>query len=88
MELHLEGQVLSVAQLGPDFLILDKRMDLPPSVGELKLQIDEKEVCSAVHLVKGCNSTQPRTPIAHLATIDHVASVSTDDDRNAALPAA
>jgi hypothetical protein len=84
LERHLEDWVLPVAQIGPDFLILRTPVDLPPSFGELKVQIDDREVRSPVHLMRGSSIGQPRTPIARVAAT--ILSGASTDLRSLTVP--
>jgi hypothetical protein len=53
MHLHLNGQVLRIAQLGPDFLILRDRIDHPPADAEIDMSIDDNQSRWWVHLPNG-----------------------------------
>jgi hypothetical protein len=64
MHLLLEGQILSVGQLGPDFLILDKAIDHPPAGARLFLAVDGKEREWDVHLPEGMSAGSRRVVIA------------------------
>jgi hypothetical protein len=63
MELHVDGTVLRISQLGPDFLILREPVDRPPAQAELFISIDGKERRRAVFLPAGLSATSPRTSI-------------------------
>jgi hypothetical protein len=63
MELRLAGRVLSIAQLGPDFLILKSPTDHPPAEAEIAMSIDGHEDCWRVHLVDGIAASQRETRI-------------------------
>jgi hypothetical protein len=43
MRLFVNGSVLPVAQMGPDFLILDASIDHPPTDAMLALSVDGRE---------------------------------------------
>ncbi len=63
MELRLNGQVLPIAQLGPDFLILTELFDHPPAEAEIMLAIDGQESRWAVRLVRGIATRERLTRI-------------------------
>lgn len=64
MRLVVDGVDLPIAQLGPDFLILETPIDLSASQAEIVLQVDANERRWAVALPDGLNATTPRTRIA------------------------
>jgi hypothetical protein len=64
MELRLNGHVLPIRQLGPNFVVLDKGMDHPPADAEIAMWIDGSESCWPVSLVAGIRSECNRTAIA------------------------
>jgi hypothetical protein len=43
IELRINGLVIPVAQLGPDFLILDDPVEHPPRDAEIVLRVDKNE---------------------------------------------
>lgn len=65
MELLLpNGQVISVAQLGPDFLILARPMNVEACVGEMVMRVDGVEDRWKVRLPKGARVDETRVAIA------------------------
>jgi hypothetical protein len=64
MQLLLNGTVLPIAQLGPDFLILDKPVDHSPADGEIVLSVDGRERRWPVRLPAGISSAASRIPIS------------------------
>jgi hypothetical protein len=64
MELRLNGHVLPIAQLGPDFLVLTAPIDHPPGEAEITLSIDGHESRWPVRLQEGLSAVQRRTRIA------------------------
>ena len=64
MHLTLNGHVLTIAQLGPDFLILDGPVNHPPAQAEVTVSIDGDETRWPVYLTDGITSEQGKTPIA------------------------
>jgi hypothetical protein len=64
MELRVNGSILSVAQLGPDFIVLRTPVDQPPVEAEMTLWIDGHEDRWPVWLDDGISAGQPRTRIS------------------------
>ena len=64
MELRLNGRVLPIAQMGPDFLVMKQAIDHPAAVGEISLRIDDSERNWPVHLVEGISTERRKTKIA------------------------
>ncbi len=63
MQMSVNGYVLSIAQLGPDFVILDDPSDHPPAEAEITVRIDGRERRWHVHLPEGIDSAITRTKI-------------------------
>jgi hypothetical protein len=55
---------MSVAQLGPDFLMLRTPVDHPPCGAEIAMSIDGHESRWAVHLPNGIQAARRETAIA------------------------
>ncbi len=66
IQLLVKDQVLAVAQLGPDFLILRHPADHPPAAGELFVSIDGLEKRWPVYLADGIKITERKTRITDL----------------------
>jgi hypothetical protein len=64
MHLVLDGQTLSIAQLGPDFLFLDAPIDHPPATALLFFSIDGNERERQVYLPEGISAGSRRVAIA------------------------
>jgi hypothetical protein len=64
MELRLNGHVLAIAQLGPDFLVLRTATDHPPADAEIALSIDGHERRWPVRLPEGISAMERRTAIS------------------------
>ena len=64
MHLVLDGQILSIGQLGPDFLILKKAIDHPPATARLFFAVDGNEREWNVHLPEGISAGSRRVVIA------------------------
>jgi hypothetical protein len=64
IHLHVNGQVLPIAQLGPEFLILRTLVDHPPCDAEITLSIDGQERRWFVHLPNGIQVGQRKTAIS------------------------
>ena len=68
MYLSLNGHTFSIAQLGPDFIILDDPVDHPPGEAEITFAIDGSVRRWHVVLPLGIRLDRQRTPIADPAT--------------------
>jgi len=64
MSLRVNGLSLRVAQMGPDFLLLDRPVNHPPGEARLSLQVDASESNWRVLLPKGIAADNPRVAIA------------------------
>ena len=64
MELHINGHVLSIGQLGPDFVMLDEATDHPPCEAEIAMWIDGHASRWPVRLVDGIIAGQDKTRIS------------------------
>jgi len=53
MQLLLEGTSVPIAQLGPDFVILERAIDHPSCNAELVLRVDGEEERRSVRLPDG-----------------------------------
>ena len=63
MLLIINGLTLPVAQMGPDFVILDTPINHPPADASLVLQVDQSESRWNVHLPKGISVGEERVEI-------------------------
>ena len=63
MHLSVGGRVFPIAQLGPDFIILDNPLDQPPASGEIVLSIDGSVRLWPVHLPDGISADKRETRI-------------------------
>lgn len=64
IHLHVNGDVLPVAQLGPDFLVLRTPTDHPPCDAEITMSIDGRESRWAVYLSDGIQVGRRKTAIS------------------------
>lgn len=64
MHLEIGGETFSVAQLGPDFLILETAVELPPTDAILFFSIDGNERRRAIRLPAGISARSRRVAIA------------------------
>jgi hypothetical protein len=64
LHLFINGHVLPIAQLGPDFLVLRTPADYPPSDGEIHMVIDGQASRWPVRLADGIKADQRKTAIA------------------------
>jgi hypothetical protein len=63
MELRINGSVLPIGQLGPDFIILDEPIAHPPSEAEIAVSIDGRERRWKVQLPEGIRLDKSTTSI-------------------------
>ena len=63
MELRLNGSVLTISHLGPDYLILTEPVDHPPTQAEIAMSVDGNESRWAVQLPAGLSAASRRTSI-------------------------
>jgi hypothetical protein len=64
MRLLVNGGSIAVAQMGPDFLLVDAPINHPPGNASLVLQVDESERRWDVHLPEGVSAASKRVAIA------------------------
>jgi len=64
MRLVLNSDSISVAQMAPDFLLVDAPIDHPPCEASLVLQVDRSERRWNVRLPKGISAGSKRVDIA------------------------
>ena len=64
MRLLINGSSFAVAQMGPDFLLVDAPINHPPGNASLILQVDQSERRWDVHLPEGISATSNRVTIA------------------------
>lgn len=64
MRLLVNGSSIAVAQMGPDFLLVDVPINHPPGNASLVLQVDQSERRWAVHLPDGISAESKRVAIA------------------------
>jgi hypothetical protein len=63
MELRLNGSVLTISHLGPDYLILTEPVDHPPARAEIVMSIDGNQSHWPVRLPAGLSVASRRTRI-------------------------
>jgi hypothetical protein len=64
MQLTVNGHVLAIGQLGPDFIILRDPINHPPAEGELAMWVDGRERRWNVYLPQGISVEAAETRIA------------------------
>ena len=64
MHLLVNGRVVNIGHLGPDYVIVDDPIDHPPADAQVFLSVDGKERRWHVRLVDGLSATQARTRIS------------------------
>jgi hypothetical protein len=62
--LYVNGSILPVSQLGPNFLILKNPFDHPPTDAEISMSIDGREDRWRIRLPDGIQTGKLRTPIS------------------------
>lgn len=75
MELCVDGQKLSIAQLGPDFLLLDQPINYPPADAEINISVDGRRHCRCVYLPDGITVDQPVTRLAYRRSRDNQSTI-------------
>ncbi len=63
MQLLVNGSTLPIAQLGPDFLILRKTIDHPPTEATVVMRVDASERRWTVNLPEGVTNGSERVRI-------------------------
>ena len=66
MRLLVNGLCLPVAQMGPDFVLVDSPVNHPPADARMILQVDQTERCWSVRLPQGISAGTKRVTIAAL----------------------
>ena len=66
IQLLIDGDAIPVAQLGPDFLLLDAPFDYPPGNAGLVLQVDQSERRWEVRLPNGISAASSRVCVVRL----------------------
>ena len=64
MRLLVNGSSIAVAQMGPDFLLVDAPINHPPGNARLVLEVDQSERRWDVHLPDGISAESKRVTIA------------------------
>jgi hypothetical protein len=64
MRLLINGSSIAVAQMGPDFLLVDAPINHPAGNASLILQVDQSERRWDVHLPEGISAASKRVAIA------------------------
>ena len=64
MHLTVNGQILPIAQLGPEFVILRHPTDHLPAMAEVFVSIDGNEKRWPVYLTEGIKTSERRTLIS------------------------
>jgi hypothetical protein len=66
MRLLVNGSLLPIAQMGPDFLLMDKTIDHPACEATILFSVDDSERSWAVRLTAGMTEGQERVAIARI----------------------
>ena len=67
MRLLVNGLSLPVAQMGPDFVLVEAPVNYPPTAASMVLQVDQSERRWNVHLPSGMSAAKKRVEIAAAA---------------------
>ena len=67
MRLLVNGSSLSIAQMGPDFLLVDSPIDHPPGNASVVMQVDQSESRWPVNLPEGISTASKKVLIATCA---------------------
>jgi len=70
MELRVNGHILPISQLGPDFLILTAATNHPPADAEIMLSIDGHEDRWMVRLDDGIAAGRTETRISRCPPVN------------------
>lgn len=73
IRLLVKGDVMPVAQMGPDYLFIDSPVDHQPGEATVVLNVDESESRWKVWLPNGISVTSEKVSIAALSESFHVA---------------
>ena len=63
MQLLVNGSSIRIAQMGPDFLLVDKPIDYPPCEAVIVLSVDDSERRWPVRLPQGLTATCERVAL-------------------------
>jgi len=66
MQLLVNGSSLPIAQMGPDFLLIDKPIDQPPCEATIVFSVDDSERRWRVRLPDGLAAGRERVAIARM----------------------
>ena len=64
MRLLLNGVSFRIAQMGPDFLLVDSPADHPPAHATIEMQVDDSQQSWEVNLPYGMKAGEERVTIA------------------------
>jgi len=64
MRLIINGSSISIAQMGPDFLLIEGRHDHPPGPATIVLQVDDTERRWQVNLPDGISKASTRVALS------------------------
>ena len=64
IRLVVNGSSIAVAQMGPDFLLVDEPINYPPGEASVVLQVDQSERRWNVRLPEGISAESKRVAIA------------------------
>ena len=64
ISLLVSGDAVSVVQMGPDFLLLERPFDHPPVDASVVMRVDESERTWNIHLPHGISAASRRVDIS------------------------
>ena len=64
MQLAVNGHILKIGQLGPEFVILEDPIDHPPGEAEILMSVDGLDTRWRVELTNGIVAGEPRAEIS------------------------
>lgn len=67
MHLSINGHLLKIGQLGPEFVIIENPIDHPPGEAEILMSVDGADSRWRVRLTNGIAAGEPRAGISELA---------------------
>jgi hypothetical protein len=66
MAVQVNGHALSIAQMGPDFLLLDEPIDYPAGIAQVLLSVDGHEARWAVRPPEGIRLGEKRVSVSNI----------------------
>lgn len=67
MKLYVNGDILPITHMGPDYLIVKNPLAHPPMQAEIEMWVDDDQRRWPVYLINGISATNGRTRIAKVS---------------------